>query len=78
MLPLCVSRVAFVNQRPKDACAWRIPKFRNISWISQACWDCAMRDLAVLILHLMATVARRSARGGERAVVAESVLVKDG
>jgi putative transposase len=32
-----------------------------------------MRDLAVLFLHLLATVARL---GGARAVVAESVLVK--
>jgi len=31
-------------------------KSLNISWISQACYDCAMRDLAVLILHVLATV----------------------
>src|SRR6266403_1622930 len=35
-----------------------------------------MRDLAVLILHLLATVARLAGPGGARAVVAESVLVK--
>jgi putative transposase len=35
-----------------------------------------MRDLAVLFLHLLATVARLSGPGGARAVVAESVLVK--
>jgi hypothetical protein len=35
-----------------------------------------MRDLAVLILHLLATVARLSGPGGARAVLAESVLVK--
>ena len=35
-----------------------------------------MRDLAVLFLHLLATVARFAAPGGARAVVAESVLVK--
>src|SRR5713226_10770929 len=35
-----------------------------------------MRDLAVLILHLVATVARLAGPGGARAVVAESVLVK--
>jgi putative transposase len=36
----------------------------------------AMRDLAVLFLHLLATVARLAGPGGARAVVAESVLVK--
>jgi len=35
-----------------------------------------MRDLVVLILHLMATVARLAGPGGTREVVAESVLVK--
>jgi hypothetical protein len=34
-----------------------------------------MRDLAVLFLHLLATVARLTGPGGARAVVAESVLV---
>ena len=35
-----------------------------------------MRDLAVLLLHLLAIVARLVGPGGARAVVAESVLVK--
>ena len=35
-----------------------------------------MRDLAILFLHLLATVARLAGPGGARAVVAESVLVK--
>ena len=35
-----------------------------------------MRDLAVLLLHLLATVARLAGPGGTRSVVAESVLVK--
>ena len=35
-----------------------------------------MRDLAVLVLHLLATVARLAGLGGVRSVVAESVLVK--
>jgi putative transposase len=35
-----------------------------------------MRDLAVLFLHLLATVARLAGPGGVRAVVAESMLVK--
>lgn len=35
-----------------------------------------MRDLAVLFLHLLATLARLAGPGGARSVVAESVLVK--
>ena len=35
-----------------------------------------MRDLAVLVLHLLVTVARLVGPGGARSVVAESVLVK--
>jgi hypothetical protein len=35
-----------------------------------------MRDLAVLFLHLLATVARLAGPGGARAVVAESILIK--
>jgi hypothetical protein len=36
----------------------------------------AVRDLAVLFLHLLATVARLAGPGGARSVVAESMLVK--
>jgi hypothetical protein len=35
-----------------------------------------MRDLAVLFVHLLTTIARLAGAGGTRAVVAESVLVK--
>jgi putative transposase len=35
-----------------------------------------VRDLAVLFLHLLATVARLAGPGGARSVVAESVLGK--
>ena len=35
-----------------------------------------MRELAVLFLHLLATVARLAGPGGARSVVGESVLVK--
>ncbi len=35
-----------------------------------------MRDLTVLFLHLLATVARLAGPGGARSVVAESLLVK--
>jgi putative transposase len=35
-----------------------------------------VRDLAVLFLHLLATLARLAGPGGARSIVAESVLVK--
>src|SRR5713101_1021725 len=35
-----------------------------------------MRDLVVLLLHLLTTLARLAGPGGARAVVAESILVK--
>ena len=35
-----------------------------------------MRDLAILFVHLLATIAKMMGPGGARAVVAESLLVK--
>jgi putative transposase len=40
-----------------------------------ACQDSALRDLTILFLHLLTTLARLAGPGGARAVVAESVLV---
>ena len=51
-------------------------EFTSISRIWPACYDGAMRDLAVLFLHLLTIVARLAGPGGARALVAESVLVK--
>ena len=50
--------------------------------ISKSCHACAdrddieIRDLVILFLHLVTTVAKLYGRGGERSVVAESVLLK--
>ena len=35
-----------------------------------------MRDLAILLIHLLTTIAKLTRPGGARAVVAESLLVK--
>lgn len=35
-----------------------------------------MRDLAILFVHLLTTIAKLTRPGGARAVVAESLLVK--
>jgi putative transposase len=46
------------------------------SWISRSVTMLVMRDLAVLVIHLITTIARLAGPGGARSVVAESVLVK--
>ena len=44
------------------------------NFLNVARWhDCARRDLAVLFLHLLATVARLVGPGGAHSVVAESI-----
>jgi len=49
------------------------PEFREFS---VSCYHADMRDLAILFLRLITTVARLLGPGGIRSVVAESVLVK--
>jgi transposase InsO family protein len=51
-------------------------QFANISDDSPSCYDSSVRDLAVLLVHVPATVARLAGPGGVRAVVAESLLLK--
>src|ERR1700681_4906015 len=73
--------VAYCKTRPAHpelcyASAWRIPNSLAFLGFRQLVTMGAMRDLAVLFLHLVATVARLAGPGGARAVVAESVLVK--
>src|ERR1035437_2482372 len=43
---------------------------------SVSCYDADMRNLVILFVHLLTTVARLASPGGVRSVVAESVLVK--
>ena len=38
--------------------------------------DAAMRDIAILFIHLVAIIAKLTGPGGTRAVIAESLLVK--
>ena len=62
---------------------WQIPIFR-ITWDKITVLYCGIRllrcqrhaHLAVLFIHLIATVARLIGPGGARAVIAESILVK--
>jgi putative transposase len=41
-----------------------------------ACYDALMRDLAILLIHLIATVAKLLVPGGARSIIAESLLLK--
>jgi putative transposase len=43
---------------------------------SPSCNDSAMRNLVVLLIHLIATLARLLGPGGVRSLVAESLLLK--
>ena len=43
---------------------------------SVSCYDADMRNLVILFVYLLTTVARLASPGGVRSVVAESVLVK--
>ena len=43
---------------------------------SRFCYDAQMRDLVILFVHVIATLARLLGPGGTRSVVAETVLVK--
>jgi hypothetical protein len=65
-----------VDASPERGSAWRIAKSRAFLRILRSCDDCAVRDLTVLVLHLLTTIARLAGPGGARSVVAESVLVK--
>ena len=44
--------------------------------VARSCSDRAVRDLVVLFLHLLVTVARLGGPGGGRSVLAESVPVR--
>ena len=50
---------------------------RNLNSIkSRFCYDARMRDLVILLVHVIATLTRLLGPGRIRSVVAESVLVK--
>src|SRR6516165_2203242 len=58
------------------ACDWRIVISPKIPQDSPSCYDSVMRDLVVLFIHLIATLARLLGPGGARSIVAESLLLK--
>jgi hypothetical protein len=57
-------------------CDWRIIVSPMIPQGSPSCYDSAMRNLVVLFIHLIATLARLLGPGGVRSKVAESLLLR--
>jgi hypothetical protein len=57
-------------------CAWRIVISPMILQDFSSCYYSSMRNLAVLVIHLIATLARLLGPGGVRSLVAESLLLK--
>ena|ERR1700730_2088669 len=59
-----------------EACRWRIVISPMIPQDSLSCYHSSMRLLAVLFIHLLATLVRLLGPGGVRSLVAESLLLK--
>jgi hypothetical protein len=59
-----------------SAGAWRIVISPMIPQDFPSCYYSSMRNLAVLVIHLIATLARLLGPGGVRSLVAESLLLK--
>ena len=57
-------------------CGWRIVISPIIRWNFPSCYDSVMRDLVVLFIHFIASLARLLGPGGARSLVAESLLLK--
>ena len=55
---------------------WRIVISPMIRWNFPSCYDSVMRDLVVLFIHFIASLARLLGPGGARSLVAESLLLK--
>src|SRR5271169_3718455 len=75
MFEACRSYLACMLFAP-DACGWRIVNSHMIPRDSPSCYDSAMRNLVVLFIHFIATLARLLGPGGVRSLVAESLLLK--
>jgi hypothetical protein len=74
-LSLCASGYNAVPAREKYR-TWRIVISPMIPQDFPPCYYSSMRNLAVLVIHLIATLARLLGPGGVRSLVAESLLLK--
>jgi len=59
-----------------QTCGWRIVISLIIRWNFPSCYDSVMRDLVVLFIHFIASLARLLGPGGARSLVAESLPLK--
>src|SRR6516162_2664641 len=64
------------TRRQAGSCGWRIVISPMIPQNFPSCYYSSMRNLAVLVIHLIATLARLLGPGGVRSLVAESLLLK--
>jgi hypothetical protein len=64
------------NSHSPCSCRWRIVNLGHFLDFAILLRCSVLRDLAVLFIHLIPTIARLAGPGGARSVVAESVLVK--
>src|SRR6266699_4439099 len=72
-----VHRTGWVTHKSSiSACLWRIVISPAIPQDSPPCYDSLMRNLAVLFIHFIATLARLLGPVGVRSLVAESLLLK--
>ncbi len=68
--------IGWTEWSPCRGCLWRIVISPIIPQDSPSCYDSVMRNLVVLFIRLIATLARLLGPGGVRALVAESLLFK--
>jgi hypothetical protein len=64
------------QHRHWQTCGWRIVISPMIPQDSPSCYHSSMRNLAVLFIQFVATLARLLGPGGVRSIVAESLLLK--
>jgi putative transposase len=66
----------FYLSEGNGTCGWRIVISPQDYLGFPSCYHSSMRNLAVLFIHLIATLARLLGPGGVRSIVAESLLLK--
>jgi hypothetical protein len=59
-----------------SSCLWRIAELGQNQVFFRVLIPARMRDVVILLVHLIVTVVRLARPGGLRSVIAESVLVK--
>jgi hypothetical protein len=63
----------FLAQLLSETCGWRIVVLPIFPYDFPSCYDSAMSNLVILLIHFLATLARLLGPGGVRSIVAESL-----